>query len=320
MRGPRSSTARLRRVGRRSHIRGQSRETTHTSLDSFLGSLPPGDAFGDDHRTKQPGVTRVVFQNINGVPNSANSGKQHQINQWLKNENVGIALFAEVNRHWPSVPEGNRWPDRMRHVSKSGHYSAIANNINQKRHLSSSFQYGGCIASIFNDVSKCAKESGHDPSGLGRWAYVRVRGKQFAPVGVCAVDASRRFSKDLVVISAYRPNPPSAGESTVWAQHQRYFNKIGRQKIDPREAFTQDLAKAVTQWRNQGCEIILGIDANEDLSKSSNDSFRSKMKDVGLSEAILSRHHVSVPKESQSKLVATTALMSSSPRTIERYG
>lgn len=86
------------------------------------------------------------------------------------------SLFSEVNRHWSSVPEGNRWPDRMLHVSKSGHYSAIANNTNQKRHSSSSFQYGGCIASIFNEVSKCAKESGRDPSGLGRWAYVRVRG------------------------------------------------------------------------------------------------------------------------------------------------
>ena len=149
MRGPRSPVARSRRAGRRSNFRGQSKVVPHSTLDSFLRSLPSGDSFGDDHRTRRPGTTRAVFQNVNGVPSSSNSGKQHQINQWLKNENVGIGLFAEVNRHWSSVPEGNRWPDRMRHASTSGHYSAIANNINQKRHSRSSFQYGGCIASSF---------------------------------------------------------------------------------------------------------------------------------------------------------------------------
>ena len=96
-------------------------------------------------------------------------------------------------------------------------------------------------------------------------------------------------SQDLVVISAYRPNPPGSGESTVCAQQQLHFDKIGW-RCDPRSAFTQDLGKAINGWRDEGCEIILGVDANEDVSVWSPTSFRNRMKELGLSEAILRLH------------------------------
>ncbi|CAJ1959777.1 unnamed protein product [Cylindrotheca closterium] len=105
-----------------------------------------------------------------------------------------------------------------------------------------------------------------------------------------AADAScSRFSKDLVVVSAYRPNPPGKGESTVWAQHRSFFRSQGRQR-DPREAFMVDLLHAITQWRDKGCEVIVGVDANEDVSSYQDSSFRQQLRSIGLEEAILQRH------------------------------
>ncbi|CAJ1940949.1 unnamed protein product [Cylindrotheca closterium] len=105
-----------------------------------------------------------------------------------------------------------------------------------------------------------------------------------------ASDASRsRFSRDLVVVAAYQPNPPGTGESTVWAQHRSFFRSQGRQR-EPREAFMVDLLRAITQWRDEGCEVILGVDANEDISSTKSSSFRQRLRDVGMEEAILQRH------------------------------
>ena len=97
------------------------------------------------------------------------------------------------------------------------------------------------------------------------------------------------MSRDLVVISAYRPNPPNSGKGTVWWQQKAHFIRTQRSG-DPREAFTSDISTEITSWRDQGCEIVLGLDANEDLTVYRPSSFRQLMSDIGLKEVILSKH------------------------------
>ena len=143
--------------------------------------------------------------------------------------------MAETNTHWPSLPEGQHWNNRMRQAASKGCYSVTAHNENRARPIASCSQYEGCVATILNSVAHRAKSFGRDPTKLGRWAYVRIQGKKFAmPPSDShvneATDASRsRFSRDVVVVAAYRPNPPGTGESTVWAQHRSFFRSQGRQ-------------------------------------------------------------------------------------------
>ena len=278
---------------------------THASLDEYLRSLPTGDGFGDAYEIRASGSTRVVFQNVNGIPYLATNSKQSQIQDWLKSEQVGIALLAETNTHWPSLPEGHGWNDRMREVGKKGYFTSVANNRHQSRSGATSFfQQGGTAVSVLNEAAHTAKSSGCDPTGLGRWSFVRLRGKQFRPTAPSMDglqdEPTEGPSQDLIVISAYRPNPPGDGESTVWAQHRLYFNERqhvqgtdGRKRqrrINPRTAFVTDLVTAIRQWRSEGCEIILGVDANEDLSSLGPTSFRYKLQQAGMTEAILQRH------------------------------
>jgi hypothetical protein len=74
---------------------------------------------------------------------------------------------------------------------------------------------------------------------------------------------------------------------------------------DPREKFTEDVLSLVAQWKTDGCEIILAVDANEDVSANSPTSFRQQMATAGLTEAILRRHHGTYPATQQMNMSST---------------
>ena len=130
-RGQRSASGRSRRSRRRKFIRGPS-QISHESVDDFLRSLPKGEAVGK--RPELPiGHTRVVYQNIHGLPGSPHHDKQTQMARWFEVDKVRIALFSETNTHWPSLPDGTSWRDRLRMMSLRGYYDCTAHNTHQNR-------------------------------------------------------------------------------------------------------------------------------------------------------------------------------------------
>ncbi len=82
----------------------------------------------------------------------------------------------------------------------------------------------------------------------------------------------------LRVISAYRPVFNPEADSSVYAQQNSRC---------PRIAFIEDLAKDVTIWMAAGDQIILGIDANDDVR---NCSLSTTLQELGLYEAITKKH------------------------------
>ncbi|CAJ1933964.1 unnamed protein product, partial [Cylindrotheca closterium] len=201
------------------------------------------DWSGDDRRRHSSLSTRVCFQNVNGLPENGTDSKQQQINSWLKEEQVGIALLAEAKTFWPSINEGHGWSDRLRQATmkseQKGFYSSVAYNRHQDRSAATSaVQWGGCIATVLNQVAHRAKEAGRDPTGLGQWAYVRLQGRK---------------------LKAHGGN-------------------------------VQDSLVEITKWRDEGCEVVLGIDANEDVTVNVPQSIRHRFRACGLEEAILKHH------------------------------
>jgi hypothetical protein len=75
----------------------------------------------------------------------------------------------------------------------------------------------------------------------------------------------------------------------VYAQHQTYFDS---QDIEgcPHELFTIYLLMEVETWLQQGDQLILLMDTNEDIR-----SFHHAIQHTGLQEAILSRHGTNAP-------------------------
>mmetsp|Transcript_23158 Transcript_23158/g.57134 ORF Transcript_23158/g.57134 Transcript_23158/m.57134 type:complete len:114 (-) Transcript_23158:1203-1544(-) len=70
--------------------------------------------------------------------------------------------------------------------------------------------------------TKSHTRQGSDESGLGRFSWVKIRGRDRAVRGVLQDGIERETPppgpKDLVVVSAYRPNLPSA-HSGVFGTH-----------------------------------------------------------------------------------------------------
>ena len=103
----------------------------------------------------------------------------------------------------------------MRRVSPSGLYAESTFNSTQTRATSSSFQYGGCAAAILGNDAHSARSGGQDPTGLGRWVWIRLRGKKprHRDDAVDEDEEELPLSQDVIVVSAYRPCD-SGGEST----------------------------------------------------------------------------------------------------------
>jgi hypothetical protein len=126
--------------------------------------------------------------------------------------------------------------------------------------------------SIDNAVHR-AIESGADLSGLGRWSWTRYRG---------------RGNVTLRAISAYRPCL-SHGPLTVYAQHQNYFDSKNIEGC-PRDLFTSHLLEELNTWMALGDQIILMMDANEDIR-----TYQQAFQSLGLREALLHRHGQQAP-------------------------
>ncbi|CAJ1948193.1 unnamed protein product [Cylindrotheca closterium] len=75
--------------------------------------------------------------------------------------------------------------------------------------------------------------------------------------------------------------------------------------MDPGDKLTLDLVDLIKQWKVEGCEILLGLDANKDVSYNSPSSFRQEMRSEGLTKAILRRLQGPYPATTQSRTTDT---------------
>ena len=69
-----------------------------------------------------------------------------------------------------------------------------------------------------------------------------------------------------VFVSAYRPCQSTRGLQTVWRQQARYFRREeDEENPDVQALFTRDLVKSLGDIRDDGHNVVLGMDANNDV-------------------------------------------------------
>ena len=98
---------------------------------------------------------------------------------------------------------------------------------------------------------------GKDPSALGRWVWVRYRG---------------RNNITLRVVSIYCPCKPqrTAGrclkskDRSVYSQHLKYLNDKDDER-DPRQAFLDDLEEDLLKWIDSSDQLLVGGDWNHHI-------------------------------------------------------
>ena len=96
--------------------------------------------------------------------------------------------------------------------------------------------------------------AGKDPSGIGRWSYMVLKGKT---------------GQELLVSTAYRVSQvsmPQHGEGTTYHQEHMIMSKTGNTNPNPRKQFILDMIKFIQDHQGRGREILLMLDANEEVA------------------------------------------------------
>ena len=221
---------------------------------------------------------RIVFLNHQGfaADSSTKEGKakDDSIRAFIKNNNINVILLAENNIHWKSVAPQERLEERTSTWFNGLHMS---NTYYKNFQPDGKQQFGGCSAWCIEETAYRVILSGEDETGLGRWAWSLLRGKD---------------SIKLRVIAAYRPVRSSSGATTVWNQQHTYFLEKG-QGTCPRILFNEHLTAAIKTWCEEGDQIVLGIDYNDILNGQSD--LETRLLDLGISNVIHQNHQSPTP-------------------------
>ena len=209
-----------------------------------------------------------MFVNIGGIPADERDPKMEAIKQYTLNLNAQAIGLTECNVHWKKVPAFARLHDRT-----LGWFEALGINTayHEKYAAGSIFQPGGVSLWSIGVGFHRTQSTGQDPSGLGRWAWTRYRGRQ----GI-----------HLRVVTAYRPVLNPSGAMSVWNQHKTHFEAKDDVRC-PRAIFIVDILKEVQAWLEEGDQIVIGIDANEDVRTG---KLANAFRDEGLIEVCTASH------------------------------
>jgi hypothetical protein len=258
-----------------------------TTITGSPGNCDP-DIFGDVLReSKSEEVFRVGFQNLKKLPVNRNNIKSMDYYRFLSTNSFDVFLAAEEGLYWPKLGKFNSQFERLKEVFPIPGSFRFQSAFNTRETDPDLTQWGGTGTLIMSSLTSRVMSRGYDDSNLGRWSWIRLQG---------------RGNSHIRVISAYRPCISQNGASSVLNQHYNHWSLQKRfnakdEIIDPRIAFYQDLGAALDTWMSMGDQIIIGIDANEDVRYGATSRFfRSKQ----LSECILDRHEPLAPPSTQS--------------------
>jgi len=203
------------------------------------------DPWGDaDEYYKTHDCFRVLSKNVSTLNPQSLDMTAMAIE--LQHSNASVFLAQETNTAWlpPALRSTHAQCNKVhRHIKIAT--SSSQDNTDAKHHP------GGTMTVALHKWASRVIGSGSDEL-LGRWSYLEFVGQG---------------DKRLIVASAYRvcPQPFDATSMTATAQQTRLLLQHGVPQPNPRQQFVTDIISQVRQWRDQKKEVLLGMDANENV-------------------------------------------------------
>ena len=228
------------------------------------------DDFGDNFVAKSEDVFRLTTGNANGFDTHAvNNARAAAISSFCREAESDFHCMQEVGINWSRMERRGQLKELFR--TETLLRCSAAHNKHGHHGLR---QWGGTAAMTFGDAAARVSETGVDPSGLGRWAWISFKG---------------RNNFRTRIISAYRPCRSSQQAlGSVYSQHKRRFRALQRPGC-PRQLFIDDLKAELTRWRANGERLIVCVDGNENVRKGPlYDMFTDPS--LGMREVMSTRH------------------------------
>jgi len=191
------------------------------------------------------GHFRVISKNVNTI--NPYSLDMVAISTELRTMNASIFCAQETNTAW-TPPALQAFQHQCRTTYP---YHKLAVSSSQEKN-EGWFQPGG-TATVALDAWANRVIGWGSNELLGRWSYLELVGQH---------------DKRVIIASAYRVCPqeydPTTNTST--AQQTRLLQQKGETHPNPRQQFITDLITQIKSWRQQQKEVLICMDANEDVS------------------------------------------------------
>jgi len=219
---------------------------------------------------KREGTVRIIYENVNGFSNRLGGNEKVERARQLHDDlEVDVAAYCEHRlnmRHRKNVNGFNQ-------LFKGGEaavQSVVAHNTHENV---GRVQQGGTSLLLFGHLTEQLDhdETGKDPSGLGRWSVMTLKGDGVRTRVVCGY------------------NPCGNGKlnsGTTYQQQRRYFISKDKDLTCPRKRFHDDLIRQLEKWRLDGDRLIVCMDANEDIYKKSIGKSLTKAEGLNMSEVV----------------------------------
>jgi hypothetical protein len=207
-------------------------------------------------------ILRIGYNNIYGFSNNNRNDYNNNLRSFISHYEFDLFGMSEVSINWSRSPTQVKdctrgWFPRLQ--ISHGYFSLFPGNT--------TFQVGGVMQFSINDLTSRIQMFGNNKSGLGRWTWQMLRGKQ---------------GRQVRVVTAYCPVKNETGIGSTWNQHQYYANCNNIQG-NPHERWIKDLTSKILSWREAGDSIILMVDLNDDVNTSKTAKTLNKL---GLFEVI----------------------------------
>lgn len=276
------------------------RQVSVTDLLTYTNDYSTeGTYWGEDPNHKPDNTIRIAFLNINTFPSSTTHIKLQMLRNFVAENKIDILGLSELNKCWSRISYEDQFSSIARSVWRNVSTQSSHNQINQQQRN----QPGGTAIMSFEQTSDRIIGKGEDLRKLGRWTWIRTRGKN----GI----TSR-------IVSAYRP-VMSKGPTSTYVQQLQALGPEPNPTC-PHIQFNKDLSKEIIQWTESGDHIVIGIDCNEDVTHTGSTSFRTAMKAVGLHEAIANTHQTRAPSTHNRGTLTIDSIFISSGLTSSQSG
>ena len=245
----------------------QERRALETPAPQNPVSAHSDTSFGNELRTLQPGVGRILLQNPHGLGMKNRSMKQTRLKSSIIKHDFGIVGLSEVGVNWNRMEQKHGWWNRTHHWFQALRSSKSYNTTDPSMGRA---QSGGTITMVRDRYAHCTDRLSYDPRNLGRWSSVRLQGKG---------------SIRTRIVTVYCPCPSTVEHPySAYNQQLRGLAQAGIHKC-PRQVFWDDLLADLEAFKAAGEQLIVMGDWNHPI-----DIVQQKLATVGLEDAILSLH------------------------------
>jgi hypothetical protein len=223
----------------------QERKKYHTQqvITEHKDNIP----YGDTCKTKKDTFC-IYFQNVNGLAIGNTTRKLDNILQEMTTREVAVFGLAETNVEWSNRHLTARTKAKLRRHFKHASMSTSTSSIKFETY----YKPGRTATIAAQQWAGRVTDTVTDNTGKGRWSGVQMANKRTT----------------IMIITGYRVPQSSiaqVGDTIMYAQQWIISRTLGETNPAPRAQFIKDLTRQMRQWQANGNEIILMLDANEQM-------------------------------------------------------